>query len=90
VDSSETVCSIVIFSSFDHLLPAGKLFVQERGELLRRVGVRLRGVEYRPLNEKSPPVTTALAWRRGDESPVVAAFRKTAAGVAAPVGKESK
>jgi DNA-binding transcriptional LysR family regulator len=39
---------------------------------------RLRGVQYRPLAEKSPPVRTALAWQRGDASPVVAAFRKTA------------
>jgi DNA-binding transcriptional LysR family regulator len=43
---------------------------------------RLRGVVYRPLLEKSPPVWTALAWRRGDESPVIAAFRKTALDVA--------
>jgi hypothetical protein len=32
---------------------------------------RLGGVQYRPLAEKSPPVLTALAWRRGDASPVV-------------------
>jgi DNA-binding transcriptional LysR family regulator len=44
---------------------------------------RLRGVVYRPILEKSPPVWTALAWRHGDASPVVAAFRKTAAEVAA-------
>jgi DNA-binding transcriptional LysR family regulator len=37
---------------------------------------RLRGVEYRPLQEKSPPVETALAWRREDASPALAAFRK--------------
>jgi DNA-binding transcriptional LysR family regulator len=43
---------------------------------------RLRGVVYRPLLEKSPPVWTALAWRRGDESPVIAAFKKTALDVA--------
>jgi DNA-binding transcriptional LysR family regulator len=38
---------------------------------------RLRGVEFRPLKEKSPPVETALAWRRDDASPALAAFRKT-------------
>ena len=38
---------------------------------------RMRGVEYRPLLEKSPPVETALAWRRADASPALAAFRKT-------------
>ena len=43
---------------------------------------RLRGVVYRPILEKSPAVSTALAWRRGDESPVVAAFRKTTTDVA--------
>lgn len=40
--------------------------------------IRLRGLEYRPLFEKSPPVMTSLVWRRGDPSPVVAAFRKSA------------
>jgi DNA-binding transcriptional LysR family regulator len=39
---------------------------------------RMRGVEYRPLRERSPPVETVLAWRRADASPVLAAFRKTA------------
>jgi DNA-binding transcriptional LysR family regulator len=37
----------------------------------------MRDVEYRPLLEKSPPVETALAWRRDDASPALAAFRKT-------------
>ena len=37
---------------------------------------RMRGVEYRPLLEKSLPVETALAWRRDDASPALAAFRK--------------
>lgn len=37
---------------------------------------RLLGVEYRSVKEKSPPVETALAWRREDASPVLAAFRK--------------
>lgn len=40
--------------------------------------VQLRGLEYRPLLETSPPVSTALAWRRDDPSPVLAAFRRTA------------
>lgn len=44
---------------------------------------RLRGVEYRPLLEKSPPVETALAWRREDGSPVLAEFRRTARDFAA-------
>jgi DNA-binding transcriptional LysR family regulator len=43
---------------------------------------RLHGVVYRPLREKSPPVLTALAWRRDDASPVLAAFRRTASEVA--------
>src|SRR5215831_7098963 len=38
---------------------------------------RMRGVEYRPLQEKTPPVETALAWRREDASPALVAFRKT-------------
>lgn len=42
-------------------------------------GTRLRGVVYRPLAEPSPPVLTALVWRRGDGSPVLAAFRRVAA-----------
>ncbi|HEU0202937.1 MAG TPA: LysR family transcriptional regulator [Burkholderiaceae bacterium] len=49
---------------------------------------RLRGVEYRPLQEKSPPVLTVLAWRRDDPSPVVAAFRKTAQEIATRAEKE--
>jgi DNA-binding transcriptional LysR family regulator len=43
---------------------------------------RLPGVEYRSLAEKSPRVSTALARRRDDPSPVVAAFRKSAGEVA--------
>ncbi|HEY9381128.1 MAG TPA: LysR substrate-binding domain-containing protein [Burkholderiales bacterium] len=39
--------------------------------------IGLRGLEYRPLKEKTPPVQTAVAWRRGDHSPVVAAFLNT-------------
>lgn len=46
-------------------------------------GTRMRGVEYRPLAEKSPPVLTVLAWRRDDASPVLAAFRRAAHEAAA-------
>jgi DNA-binding transcriptional LysR family regulator len=42
----------------------------------------LAGIEYRPLADASPPVWTSLAWRRGDASPVIAAFRATAREVA--------
>jgi DNA-binding transcriptional LysR family regulator len=42
----------------------------------------MRSVEYRPLQEKSPPVLTVLAWRRNDASPTLAAFRETAKSVA--------
>lgn len=44
--------------------------------------IRLRGVEIRPLRERSPPVATALAWRRDDASPARAAFVATARSVA--------
>lgn len=44
--------------------------------------IRLRGVEIRPLFERSPPVGTALAWRRDDASPVRAAFVDTARSIA--------
>jgi DNA-binding transcriptional LysR family regulator len=44
--------------------------------------IRLRGVEFRPLAEKSPPVGTSLAWRRDDASPVLKAFIETARRVA--------
>lgn len=44
---------------------------------------RLRGVEYRPLREESPSVLTALAWRRGDRAPALAAMRAVAREVAA-------
>ena len=44
--------------------------------------IRLRGVEFRPLAEKSPPVGTCLAWRRDDDSPVLAAFIASARKVA--------
>jgi DNA-binding transcriptional LysR family regulator len=45
--------------------------------------IRLRGVEFRPLAEKSPPVGTCLAWRRDDPSPVLRAFAATAQRIAA-------
>jgi len=44
---------------------------------------RMRGVEYRALQEKSPSVDTALAWRRNDTSPALGAFRKAARDFAA-------
>jgi DNA-binding transcriptional LysR family regulator len=40
--------------------------------------IRLRGVTFRPLAEKSPAVGTCIAWRRDDESPVLAAFIEVA------------
>lgn len=40
--------------------------------------IRLRGVEFRPLAEKSPAVGTCLAWRRDDTSPALKAFVHTA------------
>jgi DNA-binding transcriptional LysR family regulator len=42
----------------------------------QRIG--LPGVAYRPLREATPLSRTALAWRRGDASPVLAAFRDVA------------
>ena len=44
--------------------------------------IRLRGVEFRPLAERSPPVGTCLAWRRDDASPALRAFATTARHVA--------
>jgi DNA-binding transcriptional LysR family regulator len=44
--------------------------------------IRLRGVEFRPLAEKSPPVGTCLAWRSDDTSPVLRAFAETARKIA--------
>ena len=44
--------------------------------------MRPRDVEFRPLRERSPKVGTALAWRRGDASPVLRAFLATARRVA--------
>jgi DNA-binding transcriptional LysR family regulator len=40
--------------------------------------IRLRGVELRPLAERSPQVGTALAWRSDDDSPTLKAFVATA------------
>ena len=37
--------------------------------------IRLRGVVYRSLNDTTPPVHTALAWRRGDRSPALRSFQ---------------
>jgi DNA-binding transcriptional LysR family regulator len=48
--------------------------------------IRLRGVTFRPLAERSPPVGTCLAWRRDDASPVLKAFVATARRVAARRG----
>ena len=44
--------------------------------------IRMRGVTYRPLLEGTPPVHSAIAWRRDDKSPVLAAFLNTARQVA--------
>lgn len=47
--------------------------------------IRLAGVVYRPLRGAAPRSRTALAWRRGDASPVVKAFLDVARGVAKEV-----
>jgi DNA-binding transcriptional LysR family regulator len=52
--------------------------------------IQLRGIEYRPLVERSPAVLTALAWRRGDTSPVVRAFRTMAGRVSRELGAASR
>jgi DNA-binding transcriptional LysR family regulator len=44
--------------------------------------IRLRGVTYRALADTTPAVQTALAWRRSDPSPLVAAFLETARNAA--------
>lgn len=51
--------------------------------------IRLRGVEFRPLADKSPQVGTCLAWRRDDPSPVLQAFLETARRVARLRKKEA-
>jgi DNA-binding transcriptional LysR family regulator len=43
--------------------------------------IRLRGVELRPLAERSPQVGTALAWRSDNDSPALRAFIATAKSV---------
>ena len=43
--------------------------------------IRLRGVELRPLAERTPQVGTALAWRSDDDSPALRAFIATAKSV---------
>jgi DNA-binding transcriptional LysR family regulator len=40
--------------------------------------IRLRGVEYRRIVERTPAVETAVAWRHDTRSPVVDAFVATA------------
>lgn len=52
-------------------------------------GTQLRGVVYRPLAERSPPVVTSLVWRRDDASPVLAEFRRVAAE-RAPRGRSTR
>jgi DNA-binding transcriptional LysR family regulator len=47
----------------------------------QRIG--LAGVAYRPLRERTPESRTAVAWRRDNASPVLAAFRDVARRVAA-------
>jgi DNA-binding transcriptional LysR family regulator len=44
--------------------------------------IRMRGVVIRPLSEKAPIVRTALAWQRGNDSPVISAFVETARAAA--------
>jgi len=44
--------------------------------------MRPRDVEFRPLRTRSPKVGTALAWRRGDASPVLRSFLATARRIA--------
>lgn len=46
------------------------------------------GLVYRELPTPLPPVQTVLAWRKGDRSPVVRAFREAFAGVG-PGGERS-
>jgi len=46
----------------------------------------MAGVVYRPLGEVTPLASTALAWRRDDASPVVAAFVEASRRVAKQVG----
>ena len=52
----------------------------------RKIG--LAGVEYRPMREATPLARVAIARRRADASPVVAAFLEVAHKVAAQVDSE--
>jgi DNA-binding transcriptional LysR family regulator len=47
--------------------------------------IGLAGVVYRPLRETTPQSRTALAWRRADASPALAAFLDVARRVAKQV-----
>jgi DNA-binding transcriptional LysR family regulator len=47
--------------------------------------IALAGVAYRPLRETTPLSRTAVAWRRADASPIVAAFLDVARRVAKQV-----
>jgi DNA-binding transcriptional LysR family regulator len=44
--------------------------------------IRMRGVVFRPLAQGAPVVRTALAWQRGNDSPLVSGFRETARNAA--------
>ncbi len=44
------------------------------------------GVTYRPLSDGAPAVRLEMAWRRADESPLIAAFTTMARAVAATAG----
>lgn len=54
--------------------------------------IGLEGVAYRPLREATPRSRTAVAWRRADASPVIAAFldvaRRVAKQVHSPAGTQ--
>jgi DNA-binding transcriptional LysR family regulator len=56
-------------------------------ESTRRIG--LAGVVYRPLRERTPLSRTAVAWRRGEASPALAAFLDVARRVAKQVNSAS-
>ena len=52
--------------------------------------IGLAGVVYLPLREATPLAKVAVAWRRADASPVVAAFLEVARRVAAQLQKKRK
>jgi DNA-binding transcriptional LysR family regulator len=56
---------------------AGISLVPESVRALQR-----QGVTYRPLDDGAPAVRLEMAWRRADESPVIAAFTTMARAVA--------